>query len=148
VCAISTISTSITDVSCDRVPYPSADRMSAGEAYFQASQRRIGVMYLENALVTTQCSFLTGVYLMSTMRIMAAWKAFAQAGTQCLGYLISRGRFCTPAAGTDGSLPPVPPVNDLQEDSLAQRKLQAIEECLYWSCLKSELYVSRLRRLG
>jgi hypothetical protein len=117
--------------------------MSAGEAYFQASQRRIGVLYLENTLVTTQCSFLTGVYLMSTMRIMAAWKAFAQAGTQCLGYLLSRGRFRTPESGTDGSPPSVPLVDGLQEDTLAQRKLQAIEECLYWSCLKSELYVSR-----
>lgn len=57
------------------------------EAYFQASQRRIGLLYHRNSLVIAQCSFLTAVYLMSTMQILAAWKCFVQAGTQCLAWL-------------------------------------------------------------
>ncbi|KAH8879240.1 hypothetical protein GQ53DRAFT_855030, partial [Thozetella sp. PMI_491] len=95
------------------------ERRVQAEAYFQAAQRRIGMLYHENSMLAVQCSFLTAVYLMSTLRILAAWKCFAQAGTQCLGWLARRI-----------------PDPDAPEPEDPQRY---VEESLYWSCLKSEL---------
>ncbi|KAJ9143827.1 C6 zinc finger domain containing protein [Pleurostoma richardsiae] len=106
------------------------DRLARAEMYFQASQRRIGMVYHENSLLAMQCSFLTAVYLMTTFRILAAWKAFSQAGTQCVGWLATRGRvverrnrFSAPGLHT--------------HEGVDDEKY--VEESLYWSCLKSEL---------
>ncbi|CAI4217750.1 unnamed protein product [Parascedosporium putredinis] len=95
------------------------------EAYFQAAQRRIGLLYHDNSILAVQCSFLTAVYLMSTMRILAAWKCFAQTGTQYLAWRIHRVQ----DQGPDAMNQPVPG-NDGEG---------YIAESLYWSCLKSEL---------
>lgn len=74
VLAVSSISTSLADsASAGQISLPRKDpAFSAAELYFQASQRRIGALYFENSLLSTQCAFLTAVYLMYTMRIMAA----------------------------------------------------------------------------
>jgi hypothetical protein len=69
------------------------------------------MLYHQTSLLAIQCSFLSAVYLMSTFRILAAWKAFSQAGSQCVAWLTSHG--------LQGSM----------------------GESLYWSCLKSELQV-------
>jgi hypothetical protein len=84
------------------------------------------MLFHQNSLVVAQCSFLTGVYLMATLRILGAWKCFVQAGTQCLAWLTSQGRM----KGTN---------NRLHEAN--DSNINRAEESLYWSCLKSELYV-------
>ena len=61
------------------------------ERYFRASQIRLASLIGESDLLAAQCMFFTAVYLSFTMRIVAAWKAFAQAGTYCLAHLSSRG---------------------------------------------------------
>lgn len=123
VCAVSSISAPLDQ---EREPGPSMnrERLAMAESYFQASQRRIGMLYHQTSLVVAQCSFLTGVYLMSTMQILPAWKCFVQAGTQCLVWLTSNGRM----KGTNNRIP----VEDGSRANYA-------EESLYWSCLKSEL---------
>ncbi|KAL3492150.1 hypothetical protein BJX62DRAFT_236587 [Aspergillus germanicus] len=81
ICAVSILSVSPTreqQAGYSRQP----ERLSRAEAFFQASQRRLGMLYHQSSLLAIQCSFLTAVYLMSTFRILAAWKAFSQAGTQ------------------------------------------------------------------
>ncbi|KAK7421230.1 Zcf27p [Neonectria punicea] len=103
------------------------DRLRRAEVYFQMAQRRIGMLYHSNSLLAVQCSFLTSVYLMTTFRIMAAWKAFSQAGTQCVGWLAARGH--TRGSANNQSV---------SEDSHGDSE-QHMEESLYWSCLKSEL---------
>lgn len=110
------------------------DRLARAEMFFQASQRRIGVVYHENSLLTMQCSFLTAVYLMSTFRILAAWKAFSQAGTQCVGWLATRGRVVESRNRFSPS--------ELQIKHDEKNNERYVEESLYWSCLKSELQVS------
>lgn len=45
------------------------------------------MLHLENSFIGAQCLFLTAVYVMSTLRILAAWKCFVQAGSQCLVWL-------------------------------------------------------------
>ena len=126
VCAISVISPHPSlEKSLD--PLALRERRIQAEVYFQAAQRRIGMLYHDNSLLAVQCSFLTAVYLMSTMRILAAWKCFAQTGTQYLAWLIRHG-----GGQEQGSTAQLM----VLEDNKAERY---IAESLYWSCLKSEL---------
>ncbi len=104
-------------------------QLAQAKTYFKAAQKRIGMVYHENTLLAVQCSFLTALYLMSTMDIFAAWKSFSQAGTQCLGWLASQSRF----SGSTVYL--VAPSG--KEDRVSPARY--VEESLYWSCLKSEL---------
>ncbi|RHZ70707.1 hypothetical protein CDV55_103909 [Aspergillus turcosus] len=108
----------------------------SAELYFHASQRRIGALYCENSLLAAQCAFLTGVYLMYTMRIMAAWKAFVQAGTQCLGYFASRGLIDT---RSDSNIRNRDKAVAEHSNPEASSDPRALEDSLYWSCLKSEV---------
>jgi hypothetical protein len=108
------------------------------EAYFQASQRRLGMLTHESSLVSIQCTFLTGVYLMSTMRIMAAWKVFVQAGTQCLAYLISNGYDSVGHGSVDATARSRQHETGNITQALRDRAAK-LGDSLYWSCLKSEL---------
>jgi hypothetical protein len=106
-----------------------APEFRAGDLYFQGAQHHMGALYCGNSLISVQCAFLSGVYLMYTMRIMAAWKAFVQASTQCLGYFASRRRlgFSYEPHAENGN----------GDDTSAN--MRALEDSLYWSCLKSEM---------
>jgi hypothetical protein len=107
------------------------------ELFFEASQRRTGILYCENSLISTQCAFLTGVYLMYTLRIMAAWKSFVLAGTQCLAYLTSR-RLMDIEAEPNGGREKL--VGEFGYTGTApSSNLRVLEDGLYWSCLKSEV---------
>ncbi|KAF5005446.1 hypothetical protein FDECE_8111 [Fusarium decemcellulare] len=124
ICAISVLSPNIVEEM--RPGYSkSPSRLGRAELFFQMAQRRIGMLYHSNCLMAAQCSFLTAVYLMTTMRIMAAWKAFSQAGTQCVGLLITRGSLNEDGVGAS------PAGTGLGDEQM--------EDSLYWSCLKSEL---------
>jgi hypothetical protein len=111
-----------------------APEFRAADLYFQGSQHHMGALYCENSLIAVQCAFFSGVYLMYTMRIMAAWKAFVQASTQCLGYFASRRRlkFSIDPNAQNGT-------NVLENDDHASTNVRALEDSLYWSCLKSEM---------
>ncbi|KAH7086172.1 hypothetical protein FB567DRAFT_63529 [Paraphoma chrysanthemicola] len=82
-----------------------------GRSYFAAAQRRIGMLIDSESLVAPQCYFLIGVYFMYNLRPLDAWRTFAQA------------------------------VVCMQPDST--RALPSghysLEECVYWSCWKSEV---------
>jgi hypothetical protein len=140
VCAVGAISRPMKDVAVDGGPSAS-DRLAQADVYFQASQRRMGMLLHENSLLATQCSFLTGVYLMSTMRILAAWKSFAQASTQLQGYLMSTGRTEQRSVSGRSSFPIhwYKSHHVSRIDNHPDQSVRAVEESLYWSCLKSEL---------
>jgi hypothetical protein len=137
VCAVSQLSGAFEDESVPGLSKVETN-LSAAEAYFQASQRRIGMLYHENSLAAIQCAFLTGVYLMSTMQILAAYKCFVQASTQCLMYLSSRGWLHdtdspknSPSLARDGGV-----IHD------RDTRTRHVVESLYWSCLKTEQFAS------
>jgi hypothetical protein len=136
VLAISSISTSLTDhAPPGQVMVPrDAPEFRAADLYFQESQRHMGTLYCENTLISVQCAFLSGVYLMYTLRIMAAWKAFVQASTQCLGYFASRRRLKVSFESHAQSRDEV-----LEHGGQTSANLRALEDSLYWSCLKSEM---------
>ncbi|KAK6073437.1 vegetative cell wall protein gp1 [Seiridium cupressi] len=127
VCAVSLVSAPIETELCAG-PSKHKERRDQANAYFIEAQKRIGLVYLESSLLVLQCSFLTSVFLMSTLQIFAAWKSFSQTGTQCLGWLAARGRVHASAASL------APPVGDQFESHN-----RYVEESIYWSCLKSEL---------
>lgn len=142
VLAISSMSISLADSSSIRhISLGRNERaFEEAELFFEASQRRIGILYCENSLISTQCAFLTGVYLMHTLRIMAAWKSFVQAGTQCLAYLTSRRlmNIQVEYGGSRGK--PVSEYDSTRNpNSEPSSKLRVLEDGLYWSCLKSEV---------
>ncbi|KAI8663894.1 Zn(2)-C6 fungal-type domain-containing protein [Fusarium keratoplasticum] len=126
ICAISVLSSKVgEELHPGYSKHPS--RLNRAELYFQMAQRRIGMLYHSNCLMAAQCSFLTAVYLMTTFRIMAAWKAFSQAGSQCVGLLVAGGSLDEEGRAKSPEIEGMS-VND-----------QQMEESLYWSCLKSEL---------
>ncbi|KAH8649797.1 hypothetical protein BX600DRAFT_441899 [Xylariales sp. PMI_506] len=122
ICAVSILSLPFP---AELSPGPSKQphRLEQADRFFRAAQKRIGLVHHENSLSGLQCSFLTSVYLMSSLNIFAAWKSFSQAGTQCIGWLAAHGR----VQGFEGNLPPT------GADGY-------VAESLYWSCLKSELF--------
>ncbi|RDL36805.1 uncharacterized protein BP5553_06157 [Venustampulla echinocandica] len=138
VCAISVISNSL-EQELEPGVSKSDERLKMAEAYFQASQRRIGMLHHENSILAGQCTFLTGVYLCSTNQIISGWKAFVHASNQCLALLRSNGRL-QPKESLFGK-------RDEQMDSHANIGSQDVasqryvEESLYWGCLKSEIEV-------
>lgn len=111
-----------------------APEFRSGDLYFQGAQHQMGALYCENSLISVQCAFLSGVYLMYTMRIMAAWKAFVQASTQCLGYFASRRRlgFSYDSHAESGN-------RAFENGDNTSANMRALEDSLYWSCLKSEM---------
>ncbi|KAL9567407.1 hypothetical protein ACKAV7_008482 [Fusarium commune] len=93
--------------SCDDV-----EDYSTAELYYAGARKRIGV--LDHAVLSTQCSFLVGVYEMYSMRPLKAWLSFNNASMIFQAYL-----HCSPTDRLDQST-------------------RRMEQRLYWTCLKSE----------
>lgn len=94
-----------------------------------------------DSLLAARCWFLTGVYLMHTLRILPAWKAFIQAGSSCVSYFIAQNRVDTVpndprnnfGNGDD------PNASTRRDDVPSTSTERALEDALYWSVLKSEV---------
>lgn len=85
------------------------------EAYFCAAQKRMGPLLGSSGVIEAQCFFLAGVYLMTTLRPIAAWRMFVQALACCQGFSILRR-------------------NDPSYEDEGNTK-----QTIYWTCFKSEL---------
>lgn len=130
VCAVSGVSTSLDG---ERGVIESDECLRVTQAYFQASQRRIGMLHHENSILAGQCCFLTGVYLCSVNQILSGWKSFVHASNICLALLKSNGRLQSKER-LDWEKP-----GDLVIDTDENASERYVEESLYWSCLKSEM---------
>jgi hypothetical protein len=100
--------------------------LADAQALFEASQKRIGSLLVQNDLITAQCLFLSGVYMMHLFRPGHGWRFFLQALAVCQ-YLPSIRE-----ARRLGSTPATPP----SPSELASRYTQ--EQAVYWSAWKSE----------
>ncbi|CAK7234072.1 Zcf27p [Sporothrix curviconia] len=138
--AISTLSIPFTETSTGRrvKVARSEHAFAVAEAYFHEAQQRMGCLMCADSLLAARCGFLTGVYLMHTLRILPAWKAFIQAGSSCVSYFIAQNRVDTVPdprnAGSDGSGP-----SSRRADAPSTSTERALEDALYWSVLKSEV---------
>ncbi|KAH7381531.1 hypothetical protein BKA66DRAFT_419113 [Pyrenochaeta sp. MPI-SDFR-AT-0127] len=88
-------------------------------SYFGAAQRRMGMLVTWDGLIVPQCYFLAGVYFMYNLRPLQAWRMFAQA-VVCIH---------------PDSPETIPPAH------------YSLEECVYWSCWKSEVELRMIFQL-
>lgn len=68
-------------------PKTSPERHAIGQDYFNAAQKRIGNLWSHCSLISAQCLFLTGVFLVYTHEPVAAWRAFNSASVTCRAYI-------------------------------------------------------------
>jgi hypothetical protein len=87
-----------------------------GDSFFFAAQKRMGMLLCRSGVIEAQCFFLAGVYLMSTLRPIEAWKMFVQALACCQGFHSHRRGY------------------DMRHEEEVQ-----LQESIYWTCFKSEL---------
>lgn len=73
----------------------------------------MGQLLCRSGPVEAQIFFLSGVYLMTTMRPFEAWRMFLQALACCQGFVTSSG--------------------------VAQDKASELHDSIYWTAFKSEL---------
>lgn len=141
--AVSSLSIPLSETAATRrvAVHRSDPEFSVAEAYFHEAQQRTGCLMCADSLLAARCGFLTGVYLMHTMRILPAWKAFVQAGSSCVSYFIANGRIDAVLGdprsdlGSDGSTHSYAHRGDAPSTSTER----ALEDALYWSVLKSEV---------
>jgi hypothetical protein len=133
VCALGSISETFPSEGPNQVPqsFKESEDYQLAEAWFAASQKRIGTLLsCCGGILEAQCFFFSAVYLMHTFRPFSAWPLFLQAIAccqmfQCFSESDEEFPFTTRASLNDGT---------------GWRS----EESMYWTCFKSELYVTHL----
>jgi hypothetical protein len=103
-------STSTSSVSTESSAFQQA------ESCFSAAQKRMGILLSRTGIMEAQCFFLAGVYLMSILRPIEAWRMFVQAMACCQGFHTS---------------------NTADHSQIEDE--QKIQNSIYWTCFKSEL---------
>ncbi|UKZ74684.1 hypothetical protein TrVFT333_002354 [Trichoderma virens FT-333] len=110
---------------------PTLDTMPGTSAYvsaetlFHAAQRRIGIAFSSEDIISTQCLFLSGVYMMCIFQPAKAWRFFLQALASC-----QQPSFLN-------SLSP-PTSSTTCDGSPASHSLETLHQAIYWSSWKSE----------
>ncbi|KAH6608914.1 c6 zinc finger domain-containing [Trichoderma cornu-damae] len=92
------------------------------QIFFQAAQKRIGILLVRSDIVGAQCLFLSGVYLMMVFQPVYAWRFFSQALAACQHF-----PFLARAQGLHAPL-----------DSMEMGRQDTQEQAVYWSAWKSE----------
>jgi len=99
-------------------------------SYFNASQKRIGTLLGNGGTLEAQCFFFSGVYLMSALQPVPAWRHFVQALACCQEFEFAKQALFVESSGVFNS--PGGPT---------------AEESVYWACWKSELELRVLLQL-
>jgi Fungal Zn(2)-Cys(6) binuclear cluster domain len=118
VCALGSIASSL---DASEPLQGSFQPMVVANSYFSAAQRRIGTISGAGGVLEAHCYFYSGVYLMTTLQPLRAWRCFTQALACCQDFV------CANTCYTDASTGPSSPKGGLPA-----------EEYVYWSCWKSE----------
>ncbi|KAL1965915.1 hypothetical protein VTN77DRAFT_5048 [Rasamsonia byssochlamydoides] len=102
----------------------SSPSFTLARAFFEASQKRIGLLLRGGGVLEAQCFFYSGVYLMTIQQPMDAWRHFVQAAAISQGF----------------DFPRKPLSPEIMANAEARRE-RASQESMYWTCFKSELEV-------
>ncbi|EED15193.1 conserved hypothetical protein [Talaromyces stipitatus ATCC 10500] len=94
------------------------------KVFFEASQKRIGLLMRGSGVLEAQCFFYSGVYLMTIQQPMDAWRHFVQAAAISQGFDFLKRSLTTDMLLANG-----------------MHRERASQECIYWTCFKSELEV-------
>ncbi|KAL6877092.1 hypothetical protein J3F83DRAFT_759404 [Trichoderma novae-zelandiae] len=92
------------------------------QIFFQAAQKRIGILLVRSDIIGAQCLFLSGVYLMMVFQPVYAWRFFSQALAACQHF-----PFLARAQNLNASL-----------ESMEMGRQDTQEQAVYWSAWKSE----------
>ncbi|KAL6701295.1 hypothetical protein J3F84DRAFT_391887 [Trichoderma pleuroticola] len=92
------------------------------QIFFQAAQKRIGILLVRSDIVGAQCLFLSGIYLMMVFQPVYAWRFFSQALAACQHF-----PFLARAQNLNTSL-----------DAMEMGRQDTQEQAVYWSAWKSE----------
>ncbi|KAL7896946.1 hypothetical protein HDV63DRAFT_82296 [Trichoderma sp. SZMC 28014] len=92
------------------------------QIFFQAAQKRIGILLVRSDIVGAQCLFLSGIYLMMVFQPVYAWRFFSQALAACQHF-----PFLARAQNLSAEL-----------DSMEMGRQDTQEQAVYWSAWKSE----------
>jgi hypothetical protein len=99
---------------------------SDSQVFFQAAQKRIGILLVRSDIVGAQCLFLSGIYMMMVFQPIYAWRFFSQALAACqhFPFLAKAQDMSTEAA--------------LSPESIEMGRQDTQEQAVYWSAWKSE----------
>ena len=95
--------------------------LELGASLFSAATKRLGIVLAESSILSAQCFFYAGVYLMSILQPVPAWRHFLQALAFCQEF-----DFAIQASQSTQSL-------------TSPSESSPTEQRLYWSCWKSEV---------
>ncbi|KAH8693734.1 hypothetical protein BGW36DRAFT_383597 [Talaromyces proteolyticus] len=125
VCALGSIAEAFHDVhGHTSLMTRNSPSFTLARVFFEASQKRIGLLLRGSGVLEAQCFFYSGVYLMTIQQPMDAWKHFVQAAAISQGF----------------DFPKKPFMAELLTDEDLRRE-RAAQESIYWTCFKSELEV-------
>ncbi|RFU81380.1 clr-1 protein [Trichoderma arundinaceum] len=97
------------------------ESLELGAALFSAATKRLGIVFAESGILSAQCFFYAGVYLMSMLQPVSAWRHFLQALAYCQEF-----DFAIHASQNPQTL-------------MSPPETSPTEQRLYWSCWKSEV---------
>ncbi|KAL2873489.1 hypothetical protein SGCOL_011332 [Colletotrichum sp. CLE4] len=100
---------------------------SDAQAFFQAAQKRLGILLSSDDIIAAQCLFLSGVYMMCVFQPVKAWRYFVQALASCQQF-----SFLTPEA-QERYHSSVESGHESQHYSI-----DTLQQAVYWSSWKSE----------
>lgn len=109
--------------------------LQIAEQYYQYARRRFGLLGM--GLTACQCYFLSGIYLLYTLRPIEAWHSFFQASSLFTVYLKS-GSAAHVFNGVEHLDHPMVLATPCCDDEMRQ----GLEQRLYWGCLKCERSVT------
>lgn len=111
------------------------EHLQIAEQYYQYARRRFGLLGM--SLTACQCYFLSGIYLLYTLRPIEAWQSFFQASSLFTVYLKSGS-----AAHTSNGVEHLDHPMVLATPGCDDEMRQGLEQRLYWGCLKCERFVT------
>ncbi|RVD83748.1 uncharacterized protein DFL_005526 [Arthrobotrys flagrans] len=113
------------------------------QSFFQAAQKRLGICLTNGDIISTQCLFLSGVYMITVFRPIEAWRLFLQALSNCqnLDFLTREdsNRIVNVPYNTASPSTPHTTLTTTSTDSQTRYGNQTLEQAIYWSAWKSEI---------
>jgi hypothetical protein len=104
---------------------PGTRAYASAETLFHAAQRRMGMAFCSEDIISTQCLFLSGIYMMCVFQPVKAWRFFMQALASCQQFV-----FLTSSSPPQSST--------ICEASPGGHSLETLQQAIYWSSWKSE----------
>ncbi|POR39120.1 Uncharacterized protein TPAR_00673 [Tolypocladium paradoxum] len=92
--------------------------------FFNAAQKRIGVLLIRSDIIGAQCLFLSGVYMMMVFQPIYGWRFFSQALAACQHFPFLTRAQQNPSLSPGGGM------------QMGRQDTQ--EQAVYWSAWKSE----------